>query len=702
MVDKTASRLRKMLETRLVGPDSYEFLLKGKRIGDMSMEAPGVAGTLRLDPEYHGMGLGKKMLGEVTRRQPGATLESGQTVTGAGQRLFNSMPSRGYNVDVNSRAVQDEIASVAGFDTTLPGMRAPQGESVYRTALPQQAQIRPVMDETRYTIQRAELPEGFAATMTRRPPQEGLASYVATLRRQHPDATDAQLEGHVQQLVQESGDVFGNPRLTGLDTEMAMKTSSARKDKDIEARVKESSALTKMLPDAFWDLHPGTRAALGVGAGGALLGGGVAAVSDDVGLEGPVGGALLGAAAGGGIGMARALRRGGVGDAQDVARTVTSTPLTAPTHPPMPDPAEILSRRARMRDEDFVQHLEELARKDPRIEVWRPERGEHIIPKDMNLTAASGQSRHTQTDGQFVTGVARPGLRIKDTGEVLSKPNVTFQELGWDYKDAPRDAVLKYLDLVDPQVKTSTHKSPFTQTKQSSARKDKDIELWEAYKKNPGPMTLQPLMRQVEPLIQSQVNKWSGAIARPVLEAKGKHLALEAIKSYNPNAGAALSTHIMNRLQKLSRAVYTHQDAVRVPEYKKLKIHSYMRGQREVMDQIGREPTHDELADHLGWSPGKVTEVQQTMRPEFIESEDFGGDMFERQSVWSPDSQDGLIDMIYYDLDPIDKMIFEHSTGYSGKEELSNPELMKKTGLSQGQLSYRKRKIVDKIDSLMD
>ena len=292
----------------------------------------------------------------------------------------------------------------------------------------------------------------------------------------------------------------------------------------------------------------------------------------------------------------------------------------------------------------------------------------NVTPSDKKDTVVPGKSRTQWFDAQ-ATGETDDPRKGDDGGKYMR--NVEFR---------PEDEV----------------------EKTSSARKDKDIELWEAYKKNPGPMTLQPLMQQVEPLVQSQVNKWAGAIARPVLESKGKRLALEAIKSYDPNAGAALSTHIMNRLQKLSRAVYTHQDAVRVPEYKKLKIHSYMRGQREIMDRMGREPTNDELSDHLGWSPGKLNEVQQTMRPEFIESEDFGGDMFEQQSVWASGSQDGMVDMIYYDMDPIDKIIFEHSTGYSGKPILSNPKIMSKTGLSQGQLSYRKRKIIDKIDSLLD
>lgn len=236
----------------------------------------------------------------------------------------------------------------------------------------------------------------------------------------------------------------------------------------------------------------------------------------------------------------------------------------------------------------------------------------------------------------------------------------------------------------------------------SQSTKNKDMELWREYNRSPGPHTLQPLMKQIDPIIQNQVNKWSGAIARPVLEGKARKLAVEAIKSYNPNMGAALATHITNRLKKLSREVYTHQDAVRLPEYKKLRVHSYLRGKQELMDKHGREPTNQELADHLSWSPKRVSEVQRSMNPELVESQDVGGGLFEESSAWGRDSSDGMVDLVYYDLDPKDKQVFEHSTGYSGKPVLNNREICKKTGLSQGQLSYRKRKIVDKFKEVQD
>lgn len=226
-----------------------------------------------------------------------------------------------------------------------------------------------------------------------------------------------------------------------------------------------------------------------------------------------------------------------------------------------------------------------------------------------------------------------------------------------------------------------------------ASTKEKDIELWRAYKVSPGPMTLRPLLKQLDPVIQSETNKWVGAIARPVLEAKAKALALEAIDSYNPNAGAALASHVTNRLMKLSRTVYSHQDAVRTPEHKKLKVMALNRAETDLMSVNGREPTNEELQQHLKWSPKMLSEIQSATAPELVESADVGGGLFETTSAWAPDHPEGIVNMVYYDLDPIDKLIFEHSTGYSGKPRLSNTELCKKTNLTVGQLSYRKTQI---------
>lgn len=221
-----------------------------------------------------------------------------------------------------------------------------------------------------------------------------------------------------------------------------------------------------------------------------------------------------------------------------------------------------------------------------------------------------------------------------------------------------------------------------------------DLQAWRAWRRQQNSMTLQNVLDRLNPLIQGEVNRWVGTLARPALEIEAKRLAVEAIQSYNPAGGASLATHVANRLKKLSRLSYTHQNIARIPEYQTLKYHTYASTAAALQDKFGREPTHDELADALGWSKSNLKAFQSSLRKEFVESKDTPP-FFDQE-----EGEGGMIDYVYHDLSPVQKQIFEYITGYGGKEPLSNPEITKKLKLTQGQLSYQKRLITNKFQNV--
>lgn len=220
--------------------------------------------------------------------------------------------------------------------------------------------------------------------------------------------------------------------------------------------------------------------------------------------------------------------------------------------------------------------------------------------------------------------------------------------------------------------------------------KSRDQELWAKWKRTQNPADLQLLLNQMEPIIAREVGRWSNSMSRSLLESEGKRLAVEAFQTYDPKQGTALSTYVASRLPKLSRLTYSHMNAARMSETTVMGFHAYNTGLNELRDQHGREPTHDELADHLGWSPKKLTSFQQqSQRKEFVESEEH------------PDnetSEDHLVDFIYHDLTPQQKKIFEYTTGYGGGKKKSGQEIMKELSLTQGQLSYHKALIVTAVE----
>lgn len=224
-------------------------------------------------------------------------------------------------------------------------------------------------------------------------------------------------------------------------------------------------------------------------------------------------------------------------------------------------------------------------------------------------------------------------------------------------------------------------------------RQQKDMDLWKSWKKTNDSQTLSSLLDRLQPLIYREVNKWQYTIPAPALMSKGRMLTVEALKSYNPNMGAAIGTHVTSRLRKLSRHVYPYQNIARLPENKQLLYNTFESAKGKLYDDLGREPTVEEIGDELSWTPKKVRDFNRSFsRRELVESE---GALFDE-----PEAENTLVDFYYHGLAPADKVLFEDITGYGGKLPLKNTALLKKYSMSQGQLSYKKRKFIEDIKNI--
>lgn len=233
----------------------------------------------------------------------------------------------------------------------------------------------------------------------------------------------------------------------------------------------------------------------------------------------------------------------------------------------------------------------------------------------------------------------------------------------------------------------------------ASGRQEQDHAAWQTWKKAPTDANASALLKQVEPLVHKEVSKWSGTLARPLLETEGKRLAMQAFHNYDPTKGAALGTHVVNQLQRMSRLSYSNQNVARLPENKMLLYHSYNLAHTELADTHGRSPSTDEMADRLGWPLKRVEEYRKSIgRRELLES----GGLFESSDagLFDQDHQSHVVDFMHHDLPAQHKTIFEHLTGYGGTEILSNQQIQKKLGLTQGQYSYAKKKLIDHMEGV--
>lgn len=218
-------------------------------------------------------------------------------------------------------------------------------------------------------------------------------------------------------------------------------------------------------------------------------------------------------------------------------------------------------------------------------------------------------------------------------------------------------------------------------------RYQQDIEAWQKWHTTKDKQDLSTLFGRVQPIIHKEVSRWaSGPVSRPVLTLEAKKLSLNAFNNFNPEK-ARLSTHLTNNLKGLSRIVYTHNNPARMPEHQVLKLSTFLGAKSSLEEELGREPTAQELAESLVWSTNEVARYEGQIRTGYSTSKPQppGFEKF--------DADRSFLHFVYNDLVDQDKIVFEHTTGYGGKRVLSAQELIKKTKMTQGQISHSKRRI---------
>lgn len=226
-----------------------------------------------------------------------------------------------------------------------------------------------------------------------------------------------------------------------------------------------------------------------------------------------------------------------------------------------------------------------------------------------------------------------------------------------------------------------------------------DLELWQQYKLTKASADRAALLKQLDNLIQNQVNKWAGPVPREVLLNEARTLAIKAFDSYDTSKGVLLSTHVTNNLAPLSRIVYTHQNTIRVPENIVMKINSYINAKDHLVTLYGRDPTTDELHQHTGFTAKDIAKFEQALTHNLVESAgQVSGDFYTTHD----DIDTDLLDAVYFDLAADEKVLFEALTGYNHKPKLTTKQILDKLNINQAKLSYRKTLLNNKIHRLLN
>lgn len=240
----------------------------------------------------------------------------------------------------------------------------------------------------------------------------------------------------------------------------------------------------------------------------------------------------------------------------------------------------------------------------------------------------------------------------------------------------------------------------------STDKKQFELELWRQYKAGDDSAKVQ-LLGSLQPVIKSQVNRFrNSGLPVHALELEGKRLANIALNSFDPDK-AQLNTHVMNNLKKLSRFSTTYQNIGHIPEPRVLLLGKYNTVYANLEDELGREPTINELADHMHVPPAEINRLQLELRNDLQmelpadDAEEGGFFMYVAPDMEDPKKREA-IEFVYFDADPINKKIMEYRIpGIGGSEKLTDTQIKAKLGLTETEYKKRRNQIAEQIKELI-
>ena len=207
-------------------------------------------------------------------------------------------------------------------------------------------------------------------------------------------------------------------------------------------------------------------------------------------------------------------------------------------------------------------------------------------------------------------------------------------------------------------------------------------------------------VNSLKPTIDS-VLATNGASGNPQLAAQARVMAAKAIQSYDPTYGASLATWVTQQLRALSRNIRQTDNITGIPDKMILDQYAIYRAERELEDELGKEPTLQEVADRAHMSIKRITDINRKTRAVAHEGSFQDGANEYIQGGETDFSQDAQ-DYVYADSDRIDRKLMEYVLGYGGKTPLSNQQIMEKLQLTPVQLTRRKQRIAERMKSIIE
>lgn len=202
----------------------------------------------------------------------------------------------------------------------------------------------------------------------------------------------------------------------------------------------------------------------------------------------------------------------------------------------------------------------------------------------------------------------------------------------------------------------------------------KDLELVRQWKKTRDPKYFREAYREMSGLINSATMKAATGsnIPKSVFKLRAIQQFHDSLESFDEKRGTQLGSHVYKAVhEKSKRLNYNYGDIARIPERSGSGVGIYHVGPfQETLEilqhRYGREPTDKEIAQEMGYSEKQI----KALRKDITKDYSFSGEVEDLSSIDDDSLNLDVLNAVYYDLTPEQKIYYDYVTGQHGKQAI--------------------------------